>query len=194
MTRRSALLTRWVIGWVLACCLHAGPAFAHDFAIRPWSVEELPLVRGLQAPSIIPPLPSQTRSLRFEQFFRLPVGPLGLEPSADLLAAHGQRVRLFGYMVLSDSPRPGTFLMAALPVTLAEQADGQADDLPPAVVTVRLPAGQTDRPMPYVPGILMLEGRLEVGLEDEPDGRRSLVRLAVDWPPRKAATITEKHP
>jgi hypothetical protein len=36
--------------------------------------------------------------------------------------------------------------------------------------------------VPFVPGILMVEGVLGVGDRDEPDGRRSLVRLQLDWP------------
>jgi hypothetical protein len=84
-------------------------------------------------------------------------------------------------MVLNDSPRPGVFLLAPFPVTLAEQADGAADDLPPALVTVRMPSGFADKLVPFVPGILMVEGELGVGDRDEPDGRRSLVRLQIDW-------------
>ena len=88
----------------------------------------------------------------------------------------------------------GSFMVAALPVTLAEQADGQADDLPPAVVTVHLPPADARRPMPYVPGVLLLEGWLDVGPQDEPDGRRSLVRLTLDWPAALAATTSETPP
>lgn len=185
----------WLLsGLALLATWQTGPALAHNLAVRPWSVDDLPLARRLQAPAVVPPLPPGTRSLRFEQFFRLPVGPRGLEPAAELLAADGQRVRLFGYMVLSDSPLAGSFMVAALPVTLAEQADGQADDLPPAVVTVHLPPADARRPMPYVPGVLLLEGWLDVGPQDEPDGRRSLVRLTLDWPAALAATTSETPP
>jgi len=98
------------------------------------------------------------------------------------LGLDGRRVRLFGYMVRSDAPQTGAFQLSSLPVTLAEQADGVADDLPPTVVTVRLPGALADRVVPFVPGILMVEGELAVGARDEPDGRRSLVRLQLDWP------------
>lgn len=157
-------------------------AEAHGVAARPWSAADMPLVHRLQAPAVLPVLPASTQVLRFEQFFRMPVGPRGLEPTPTLLALNGQRVRLFGYMVLHDSPSPGVFLLSPVPVTLAEQADGAADDLPPAVVTVSLPKALSGRVAPYVPGILMLEGILGVGDRDEPDGRRSLVRLQLDWP------------
>lgn len=120
--------------------------------------------------------------MRFEQFFRSPVGPRGLEPTPALQALDGKRVRLFGYMVFHDSPQPGGFLLSPVPVTLAEQADGAADDLPPSVLNVRLPAALAARVAPYVPGVLMVEGILGVGARDEPDGRRSFVRLQLDWP------------
>ena len=120
-------------------------------------------------------------------FRSTPVGPRGLEPAPDLLSAAGQRVRVFGYMVLHDNPSPGLFLLAPWPLTLAERADGQADDLPPAVLTVHVPDDRREVPMPYVPGVLMLEGRLEVGAVDEPDGRRSFVRLQLDPPDQPMA-------
>jgi hypothetical protein len=150
--------------------------------VRPWNVDDLPLVRRLQVPAALPPLVPGTRTLRFEEFFARPVGPRGLEPSAELLALDGARVRMFGYMVLRDSSPAGSFLLAPLPVTLAESADGHADDLPPAVLHVQLPPRLAQRPAPYVPGVLIVEGRLAVGPRDEPDGRRSFVRLDLEVP------------
>ena len=169
--------------WFLLLCLSLTTtlAYAHSGGARPWSVEDLPVVRRLQAPSEVSAVAAGTTSLRFEQFFRLPAGPRGLEPTPTLLSLNGTRVRLFGYMVRHDAPQPGVFLLSPLPVTLAEHADGAADDLPPAVVTVRLPPHWALRVVPFVPGILMVEGMLGVGDLDEPDGRRSLVRLQLDW-------------
>jgi hypothetical protein len=160
----------------------------HSSLARPWAVEDLPVVRRLQAPTVVPPMPAGTSVLRFEQFFRLPVGPRGLEPTPALRALDGKRIRLFGYMVLHDAPQPGVFLLSPMPVILAEQADGAVDDLPPAVVTVRLPATLGGRRPPFVPGILMVEGVLGVGASDEPDGRRSFVRLQLDWSPAASAS------
>lgn len=180
-----------VAGLAAVLCLSglsvALPASAHNATARPWTVADLALIHRLQAPAMLPPLAADTQVLRFEQFFRLPAGPRGLEPTPALLAAAGKRVRVFGYMVLHDDPRPGSFLLTPLPLTLAERADGQADDLPAAMLTVRLPEDPNGRPPPYVPGVLMLEGRLEVGAREEPDGRRSFVRLQLDWPPASAA-------
>lgn len=180
-------LMRLLASMLFPLCVMVTGAHAHNVIARPWSVADLPVVRRLQVPSAIPPLAAGTQSLRFENFFRRPVGPHGLEPTEELLAMDGRRVRMFGYMVLHDSPPPGRFLLSPLPVTLAEAADGQADDLPPAVLQVHLPSAMTARPAPYVPGVLMVEGWLEVGLRDEPDGRRSFVRLRLDWPADPAA-------
>lgn len=169
--------------WFLLVLLlgFAGAVEAHGAVARPWAVEDLPLVHRLQAPAPPPPVPNGTTVLRFEQFFRMPVGPRGLEPTPQLLGLDGSRVRLFGYMVLHDSPQPGVFFLAPFPATLAEQADGAADDLPPTLVTVRMPTALGNRLVPFVPGILMVEGVLGVGDRDEPDGRRSLIRLQLDW-------------
>jgi len=163
-------------------------ASAHEVAIRALAAADLPLVAYLRAPQPASPLPSGTSTLRFAQFFHTPAGPRGLEPTAALLGLDGSRVRLFGYMVHSDAPQPGAFQLSSLPVTLAEEADGAADDLPPTVVTVRLPLALAGRMVPFVPGILMVEGELSVGDRDEPDGRRSLVRLQLDWPASAAGS------
>ncbi len=173
MLRRPLLLV--LVGF-------ASLAYAHEGAVRPLTAADLPLVEHLRAPQVPPPLPRGTSSLRFAQFFHTPAGPRGLEPTDALLGLNGRRVRLFGYMVRSDSPQPGAFQLSSLPVTLAEQADGAADDLPSTVVTVRLPEPLAGSVVPFVPGILMVEGELGVGDRDEPDGRRSLVRLQLDWP------------
>src|SRR5436305_8502261 len=76
--------------------------------------------------------------LKFGQFFRAPVGPRGLEISDTLRGAHGRRVRLVGYMVAQELPSPGRFMLTPRPVRMSEHADGDADDLPPATVTVHL--------------------------------------------------------
>jgi hypothetical protein len=172
---RRCLLLLLVVGFT-------GLAEAHERAARPSLHEDLPLLERLRAPQVPPPMPTGTTALRFAQFFRSPVGPRGLAPTETLLRLDGRRVRLFGYMVLNDAPHSGVFQLAAMPVTLAEQADGAADDLPSAVVTVLLPSALAGRAVPFIPGILMVEGVLSVGARDEPDGRRSYVRLQLDRP------------
>jgi hypothetical protein len=144
------------------------------------SVTDLAILRRLQAPAVLPPLRGDTTLLRFEDFFNRPVGPRGLVATTRLLALNGQRVRLFGFMVLHDAPLPGGFILAPRSMTLAEKADGQADDLPPAVVYVQAPMPLREQLLPYVPGVLLLEGRLQVGVAAESDGRLSYVRLLLD--------------
>ncbi len=50
--------------------------------------------------------------LRFRDFFCVPVGQKGLEISDTWRLAHGQTVRLVGYMVHQENPAPGRFMLA----------------------------------------------------------------------------------
>lgn len=125
----------------------------------------------------------EARDLPFAQFFQQPIGPRGLQPTAALRAADGQRVRLVGYMVQQEQPQPGRFLLAPRPVTMSEHADGDADDLPPATVTVLLDAARAHHLVPHRPGRLAIIGRLSVGRAEEADGRVSWVRLQLDPEP-----------
>jgi len=117
------------------------------------------------------------RDIKFSQFFRLPVGDQGLALSDTLLAADGQDVRLVGYMVSQEQPRPGRFWLTPRPVRMSEHADGEADDLPPATVTVLLDPAQQDRLVAHRDGLLVLTGRLRVGRAEDDTGRVSWVRL-----------------
>lgn len=118
--------------------------------------------------------------IRLEDLFLRPVGPRGLEPTPLLRAAVGQQVRLAGWMVARDEPSPGYFLLAPRPVQMSEHADGEADDLPPGTVLVRLPDPQ--HRMPHQGGPLELQGQLEFGQAIEADGRVSWVRLLLPPP------------
>jgi hypothetical protein len=114
--------------------------------------------------------------LTFASFFRLPVGPRGLEVSDTLRRADGRTVRLVGYMVQQEQPVPGRFLLTPRPVQMSEHADGDANDLPPATVTVLLDASQRDRVPVHRAGPVALTGRLLLGRE-ESAGRVSWFRL-----------------
>lgn len=94
-------------------------------------------VRAETAPRAEPPT-----DLRFGEFFRLPIGTRGLELSDTLKAADGREVRLVGYIVAREQGVPGRFLLTPRPVRMSEHADGEADDLPPATVTVLLDPAQ----------------------------------------------------
>jgi hypothetical protein len=118
--------------------------------------------------------------LKFEDFYRHPIGPYGLEPSARLLSLDGQRVRIVGYRVDEQEPTPGVFKVTPMPVQLAEQEDGPADDLPGTTVFVHLAPAEAGQAAPFQRGLLELVGRLDLGAREEADGRVSYVRLMLD--------------
>lgn len=142
-----------------------------------------PLVSGAAAPV----------ELHFTDFFAQPIGPRGLEPSARLLAAHGKPVRLTGFMVRRELPQAGSFLLTPVPITMAEHADGEADDLPPSAVTVILATGQRDRLVAFQPGPMTLTGRIEFGAAEDATGRVSWLRLHLD-PAALAAEASRATP
>lgn len=142
---------------------------------------EPPQTAANQPNAVLPPLPPGVEELKFSEFFKMPVGRFGLEPTEKLLRLDGQKVRILGYMARQEQPFGGVFIVAALPVATAEAADGPADDLPPSVVFVHMPPEDAG-PVPYTPGPLLLTGTLRVGHQDEESGRVSLVRLQLDPP------------
>ena len=133
----------------------------------------------------------QVTELRFRDFFRFPVGPMGLDISDTLRQADGQTVRLLGYMVQQESPAPGRFMLAPRPVQMSEHADGEADDLPPATVMVNLDPEQRDWAVPHVRGLVAVSGRLSVSRLEEKDGRVSWVRLQLDRDSVRGMSATE---
>jgi len=127
----------------------------------------------------LPKAPAGVSDLRFDELFRNPIGPKGLEFSPRLLELAGQRVRILGYQVKQSRPTPWTLMLAPMPLVSNEVEFGLAEDLPPTVVRVLLPRGH--QPLtPHSNGLFLLTGRLEVGDREEPDGRHSLVRLHLD--------------
>lgn len=167
----SPSLRRWLAGFLLAGA--SGLAAAHGATVVPHRAPALE-VRGE-----LPPPPVGVEAIKFGEFFRMPVGPYGLEPTEKLVAMNGRRVRLVGYMVREETPAPGRFLFSPLPVSLGDEDESLSDDLPPTTVFVHLPGGK-ERKSPYVPGPIHLTGTLEVGAADEPDGRVSSIRLLLD--------------
>ena len=118
--------------------------------------------------------------MRFRDFFRLPIGSAGIEFSDKLLQADGQVVRLVGYMVQQQNAVAGRFILAPRPVQMSENADGDADDLPATTVMVYLDPGLQDWVVPYVRGLVTVNGKLAVSRHEETDGRVSWVRLQLD--------------
>ncbi|MDF9392259.1 MULTISPECIES: hypothetical protein [Methylococcus] len=118
--------------------------------------------------------------LRLSEFFKLPVGPRGLEPTDKLRSLAGKRVRVHGYLVQEEEPFPGLFMLTPVPVTLAELADGPADYLPPATLFAHVSGENAKKILTYRPGSWTLTGTLELGVREEPNGRVSYARLNLD--------------
>ena len=125
----------------------------------------------------LPPLPKGVAELKFSEFFVHPVGPRGLELTDKLKALDGKRVRILGFMVSQDDAPPGSFLLTPVPVQLHDHDSALADDLPATTVHVSVAGAPA---IGYTPQLLLLTGTLSVGTRPEPDGRVSLVRLALD--------------
>jgi hypothetical protein len=132
-------------------------------------------------PGALPPLPDGVAELRFGEFFEMPVGRYGLKPTLKFLGLDGKRIRMLGYMARQETPLPGFFIFSPIPVNVAEEADGMADDLPPSIVFVHMPRDR-DKIVPYTPGLLLLTGTLSLGAKEEADRRVSHVRLMLDPP------------
>jgi hypothetical protein len=126
-----------------------------------------------------PVLSQNSEILAFKSFYKLPVGSQGLEMTDALRSAHGKERTIVGYMVQQERPHLGRFLLSPRPVQMSEHADGEADDLPAALVTVYLDASQNDWAVPYTKGLISLTGTIEVGRLEETDGRVSWVRMRV---------------
>jgi hypothetical protein len=141
----------------------------------------------------LPPAPDGVKDLFFDEFFRSPVGPKGLDLTERLASLNGERVRILGYMVQQSKATPWTLLLAPLPLISHETEFGLAEDLPASTVRVVLP--RSAQPVtPHTPGLLLLTGRLEVGDREEADGRHSLVRLIADPPPKASVATRPASP
>jgi hypothetical protein len=121
------------------------------------------------------------QALRFSDFFRFPVGPRGLEINPALQQAAGKQVLLTGYMVQQENgSKPGQFFFTPRPVQMSEHADGDADDLPPATVLVKLSPEQSTWVIPHTRGLIQLQGTLAVGRQEAQDGRVTWVQLQLN--------------
>ena len=162
----------------LCVAFAALPALAHNPA-QPNAVRPVPM--ALQVRGELAPL-ADTPDLKFGDFFKRPVGPRGLEATPLLRSLDGQRVRIVGYMVRQDSTLgvTGLLVLAPLPVTMGEEDESFADDLPASAIYAHLAGGQKAQRLPHMPGLMALTGTLQLGAAAEPDGRRSMVRLLLD--------------
>lgn len=143
--------------WILVGCLWAAHAWA--------GASEVPAM-----------------DLKFGDFFVSPMGPRGPQMTTRLLAAHGQRVRITGYMVLEEEGPRGHFFLSPRPVSLSEHADGEANDLPASAVSVWMPPAHRAESVRPTPGLMRLTGTLQVGRHEMDDGRITWVRLMLEAP------------
>lgn len=128
----------------------------------------------------LPPLPEGVSELRFDEFYKMPVGPRGLEPTEKLLSLNGKRVRILGYMANMQMRGNRQMMLAPVPLKAQPLEYGQADDIPATHVLVRVP-GNAAQAVPYTPGLLLLTGKLTVGGRSL-DGENAFVRLLLDSP------------
>lgn len=94
-------------------------------------------------------------------------------------------------MVREEEPYPGLFLLSPFPLALADRADGPADDLSPATLYVHAPESQRNALPHYFPDRLALVGTLELGAQEEVNGRFSTVRLRLDEPSALNGSTTQ---
>lgn len=139
-----------------------------------------PAARAGNSVTVSAPVKAAAVELSTADFYKMPIGAYGLEPTPKLLSLDGQRVRIQGYMVREEEPVAGLFLLTPVQVSLAERADGPADDLPAATVFVHLPREQAGRVADHLRGVIAIEGQLELGALEEPNDRISYVRLRMD--------------
>ncbi len=171
ITPRSIAITVSLLTFV---CLTASPRAMASPAAQPSSVSSTEAAQDKREST-----ESGVTELKFHDFFKLPVGPRGLEPTQKLLAMNGQRVQMIGYMARQENPVAGMFILSPLPVSMGDEDDSLADDLPASAVFVHS-ASQADRVVPYRDGLIKLSGRLELGPQEEADGHVSTVRLTLD--------------
>ncbi len=167
MNRRRAFL--------LATCKLALALSAMSCAIA-----GVPIAQPATTQRVVAPAPAEPPTdLLFRDFYVLPVGPRGLEPTARLVGLNGHRVRIRGYIAHEEEPTPGVFMLAPFPIEIGDADESLADDLPPTTVFVQLEGGES-RALRAARGPVQVAGVLSVGAAEEAGGRVSYVRLRVD--------------
>ncbi len=99
-------------------------------------------------------------------------GAHSLVPTQALKNANGRQVRLMGHMAQMELPPTDGFYLVRRPVHCDEAGGGTAD-LPPDAVRVVVGGGA----LPFAPGPIEVEGRVELGRKEHSDGTVSQIRL-----------------
>lgn len=113
-----------------------------------------------------------------------------LSPGVEALA--GKRVRIRGYMVRMEDPPEGAFYVAPRPV-VQDESGGGTGDIPPASVRVRVREAEGAQ-VPWTPRPIEVVGTLEVGREEDSEGRVSFVRLVLEEPPPRTEPVAAEGP
>ncbi len=125
---------------------------------------------GAQAPEVHP--------LDLRALYVLRGGSLGFSPEVERL--RGAWVRVRGYMIRMEEGPRGAFYLATRPIEQDESGAGTGD-IPVHSILVRVPeaagADVSWRPVP-----VEVVGRLEVGREEDDEGRVSSVRVILADP------------
>jgi hypothetical protein len=117
------------------------------------------------------PAPAAYLVLGFDDLFER---GSGLEPTARLLAARGQRVRVVGFMARMERPPTDGFYLTRRPLFCDEGGGGTAD-LPPDAIRVQVVGRPTG--VAFIPGPIAIIGVLQLGAKEHPDGAVSHVRI-----------------
>lgn len=118
--------------------------------------------------------------LAFADFYQRPIGPRGLQPNPRLLALAGARVELSGFVARVHDAPASVAILAAIPVSLDDEDESLADDLPAAVAYLHPSDARVAAAIGACRGAVRVAGQLEVGRQPEADGRASFVRLRAD--------------
>ena len=91
---------------------------ARRFGMVPSGARAGDPLRSVALPEL-PALPASVTELRFREFFKLPVGPRGLEASEKLLSLASKPVRMLGFMVKDPEPNPTHFIFSPVPMSIS---------------------------------------------------------------------------
>lgn len=117
---------------------------------------------------------SSVEAVDLRTIFKMPAGKQGLEFSSKFLSLNERLVQISGYMVKTDEPVQGNFLIAVRPVQLNVEDEGDANDLPASTVRVILAPEQSKLIVPYEAGVHTFRGTLKIG-------RQSFAGQYVSW-------------
>ncbi len=126
----------------------------------------------LAAPAVQPPL------LDLRALFAERAGVRTIAPAVEAL--RGRQVRVRGFMVQMEDAPEGAFYLASRPAE-CDESGGGTGDLPVESVLVRVP-GAEGQAVPWREAPVEIVGTLEVGREEEPDGRVSFLRVLLEEP------------